>query len=350
MATPDSSAYEASTSTGARDHYRVGKSDVQWLEQQTRTLRATDHQSGGGVCVSSLLRLIDQVQPMLSATSTDLVEEQLRVAVADLYNLAGWACFDIGRASRARVYFAQALALAAHARHNGLTANVFYRLGRICLHHKDPAEALHYFQLGLRTTIGDNDQRAASILTVNQAWAHAAMGTDTAALRQLQERQELLARAESNQVPGWESFFTQIDLRATSGVVHTELARGVAARYAHIAIPALTEAIGGYGDDMARSRAFCFIALATSHLLVGDHAPGVHAGLQALSCAENLTSVRVRDRMHPLHQVARRNSAHTCVRELTVLLAKKISQTTQPPLATKSRDTRVHVGLKRWHA
>lgn len=328
MASPDSSDSEPRTSAGEWAHHRVGRPDVERLEQQTRVLRAVDHQAGGGSCLNDLLRLIDRVQPMLTALSTEIVQEQLRVAVADLYNLAGWACFDVGRSSLARVHFSQALALAAHARHNGLTANIFYRLGRICLHHEDPAEALRYFQLGLRTTTGAGGERAASILTVNQAWAHAAMGNDVAAVRLLQEGQELLAQAGSVQVPGWESFFTQIDLQAMTGVVHTELARGVATRHAHIAIPALTEAIGGYGNDMARSRTFCFIALAMSHLLVGDRAPGIQAGLKALACAENLTSTRVHDRMRLLHQVARRYSAHAGVRELAVRLAQKTADTT----------------------
>ncbi|TCO45924.1 tetratricopeptide repeat protein [Actinocrispum wychmicini] len=332
MTTTDSSDFLPRISAEEWAHHRVGRSDVERLEQQTRALRAVDYQSGGGSCLNDLLRLVDRVQPMLTALSTETTQEQLHVAVADLYNLTGWACFDVGRTSRARVHFAQALALAAHARHNGLTANIFYRLGRICLHHKDPAEASQYFQLGLRTTTEAGDERAASILTVNQAWAHAAMGHDVAALRLLQEGQELLARAGSGQVPGWESFFTQADFQAMTGVVHTELARCVAARHAHIAIPALTEAIGGYGNDMARSRTFCFIALAMSHLIVGDRAPGVHAGLKALACAENLTSTRVRDRMRPLHQVARRHSAHAGVRELVVRLAQKTGHTTTTSL------------------
>jgi hypothetical protein len=268
---------------------------------------------------------------MLTALSTEVAQEHLHVAVADLHNLAGWACFDTGRSSLARVHFAQALALAAHAHHNGLTANIFYRLGRISLHHRDPADALRYFQLGLRTTTRAGGERAASILTVNQAWAHAAMGKDTSAIRLLQEGQELLARTDPATVPGWERFFTQIDLQAMTGVVHTELAHGVAARHAHTAIPALTEAIGGYGNDMARSRTFCLIALATSHLLVGDHAPGVHAGLKALACAENLTSTRIRDRMRPLHQVARRHSAQARVRELAARLVQKTGPTTRTP-------------------
>jgi tetratricopeptide (TPR) repeat protein len=336
MATPDPSDVEPPTSTAEWARHRVGRSDVEWLEHQTSALRMVDRQSGGGSCLDDLLRLIDRVQPMLTTASTAVTQEQLHVALADLYNLAGWVCFDVGRSSRARVYFAQALALAAHARHNSLTANIFYRLGRICLHHRDPAEAMHYFQVGLRTTTGENGERAASILTVNQAWAQAAMGNDAAALRLLQEGQELLARAELAHVPGWESFFTQIDLQAMSGVIHTELARGVAARYAYIAIPSLTEAIDGYGDDMARSRAFCLIALATSHLLVGDRAPGIRAGLEALSCVEQLASARVHDRMRPLHQIARRSSANAGVRDLTVRLAQQIAHTAQVPVAGKN--------------
>ncbi len=328
VATQDSSDFEPRTSATEWDHHRVGNSDVERLEQQTRALRAADHQSGGGSCLNDLLRLVDQVQPMLTALSTEITQEQLHVAVADLHNLAGWVCFDIGRSSLARVHFAQALALAAHAHHNGLTANIFYRLGRICLHHEDPANALRYFQLGLRTTTGAGGECAASILTVNQAWAHAAMGNAVATLTSLQEGQELFAQADSARVPGWESFFTQVDLQAMTGVVHTELARSVAARHAHIAIPALTQAIGDYGNGMARSRTFCFIALATSHLIVGDRAAGVHAALKALAHAENLTSMRVRDRMRPLYLAARRHPAHAEVRELAVRLARKSNHRT----------------------
>ncbi|ALG06974.1 hypothetical protein AOZ06_08590 [Kibdelosporangium phytohabitans] len=286
-----------------------------------------DYRSGGGSCVSELLKLMDRVQPMLTAASTEVTREHVYVAVSDLYNLAGWVCFDIGRPSRARVYLTQALALAAHARHDGLTANIFYRLGRICLHHRDPAAALHHFQLGRRTTTGENGEREAAILTVNQAWAHACMGNHAAALRLLRDGEEFLARADPAAVPGWERFFNQNELQAMTGVVHTELARNNGARHAHIAIPALTEAIGGYSDDMARSRTFCHIALATSHLLAGDRAAGVQAGLKALSCTENLASSRVRDRLRPLHQIARRNAAHRCVRELAAQIATKMSRT-----------------------
>lgn len=35
---------------------------------------------------------------MLCALGTDVIQERPHVAVADLYNLAGWVCFDTGRA------------------------------------------------------------------------------------------------------------------------------------------------------------------------------------------------------------------------------------------------------------
>lgn len=50
-----------STSSGQRVRCRVGRSDVEWLEQQTVVLRAMDHESGGGACLKDLLRLIDRV-------------------------------------------------------------------------------------------------------------------------------------------------------------------------------------------------------------------------------------------------------------------------------------------------
>ncbi|SDP93437.1 hypothetical protein [Lentzea jiangxiensis] len=44
------------------------------------------------------------------------------MALGELHNLAGWACFDTGLADSTRVHFAQALVLTGWSRHNGLVA------------------------------------------------------------------------------------------------------------------------------------------------------------------------------------------------------------------------------------
>ncbi|HEV3360648.1 MAG TPA: hypothetical protein VG247_27865 [Pseudonocardiaceae bacterium] len=50
------------------------------------------------------------------------VRTALRVALADLHNLAGWTCFDSGRPGVAHTHFRAALDLAREAGHDALVA------------------------------------------------------------------------------------------------------------------------------------------------------------------------------------------------------------------------------------
>lgn len=283
--------------------------DAEDLENRTQDLRALDRQSGGGSCLDEVITLIHRVH---NAPPADIGQRRFDVAVADLHNLAGWACFDIGLTSRAEVYFSQALALAGRGHNDQLVADVLYRLGRIRLHGGRPAEALEYFDAGQVVAARRGCELASSILSMNQAWAYAALGAEDRAIALVSRSMELFAC----EGPGWSSFFTRSDLLAMSGTVHTELAHRVDPRHTRIAIPALTAAVDDYGDGMARSRTFSLILLAMCHLVEGDVERGVGIGFSALASAENLASVRVRERMCPLKTDAELHDSHSGAREL----------------------------------
>jgi hypothetical protein len=285
--------------------------DVEHLEARTKDLRALDHRFGGGSCLDDVVTLIHHIR---NAIPAEIGQQRFDVAIADLHNLAGWACFDIGLTSRAEVYFSQAIALAGRGHSDQLVADVFYRLGRIRLHHARPAEALEYFDAGQLVAAQPGCELAAGILSVNQAWAHAALGAEHRATELVSRGMELFALAGVG--PDWSSFFTRTDLRAMLGTVHTELAHRVDPRHTRIAIPALAAAADDYGDEMARSRTFSLILLAMCHLVDGDVERGVDIGFRALASAENLASARVRDRMRPLKADAELHDSHSGAREL----------------------------------
>lgn len=67
------------------------------------------------------------------------------------------------------------------------------------------------------------------------------------------------------------------------------------------------------GPDMMRSRTFEQIAIATSHLRLGNRELGLRIGRQALDAAANVRSIRTVDRLSPLRDAACR---HTTDREL----------------------------------
>ncbi|WP_157984532.1 tetratricopeptide repeat protein [Lentzea terrae] len=299
----------------------IGASDVARMESDTHALRALDYRHGGEACLDAVRLRVRECEETAEASATPVVRQRLHVALADLHNLAGWVCFDAGLAGSARGHFRHALVLAGRGRHSGLIANICYRLGRVCLHQGNLDDALGYFELGQRDVTRPGDEIGASILSMNAAWAHAKQGDEDMACVLLNRGKEHFAAAGDTPVPEWAKFFTENDLSALAGAVHTDLARTANPRHTRIAIPLLTRAIGGYGDAMARSRAFSHILLAINHLVEGNIDGAVDIGFRAMASTEDIGSARVRDRLRPLGLLARRHGSHAGARELSARIA-----------------------------
>ena len=197
-----------------------------------------------------------------------------------------------------------------------LISNIMYRIGRVYLHLKAPNDALKWFQLGQIAAQNSGSELAVAVLCGNEAWAYAMMNNPEQAKKLLVRSMDELARADPDDIPGWAKFYDQNDMHAMIGTIHTELsARDV--QHAALAIPALVEALAGYGDAMGRSRAFTLTALATNHLRQGDVDHGVRIGREALLLARGVQSTRVTDRLAPLEIAARARSSNSDARDLS---------------------------------
>lgn len=312
---------------GTRDRVRrIGMTDVHRIESATHRARTLDYRYGGGFGLQTALRELHGAVALLEAPATEQVRSRLYTAVADLHNLTGWIMFDIGQVTTAKTCFAQALRLAHAAGDTELLTNIHYRTGRIHLHHGDPARAVTHFQRG--TTFAGTNKHALAILAANQAWAHAVMGRTADSLRPLGNAIDAFTQTTQANTPPWAAFFDEIDLIAMAGTVYTALACRVDNGYTSFAIPALTTAVTGYSDAMARSRTFVLTALAVNHLIEGDRDEGAKVGTQAVQAAGRLASARVVDRMRPLGEEARR-TGHTDTRDI----AEHISQLTTSNVA-----------------
>lgn len=282
---------------------RIGLTDVERLEDTITLLRARDYRRGGGVCRHAVTAELAGARTLLAAQARSAVKSRLLVTIADLHNLAGWIFFDTGHPAAARRCFAEALDFAGAANHHALMANIHYRRGRVHLHHHQPVAASQEFHRGTAAAQRARSPLSAAILHANQAWAHAKTGARNAALSCLGEAADAFAAAEVSDAPSWAAFFGSTDLTAMAGTVHTELALTTDPGYTEFAIPALTEATGGYTDAMRRSRAICLAALAVDHLLAGDHQHAAKAAAKALDTARGVSSVRVAERMAPLRRL-----------------------------------------------
>ncbi|MGW5050841.1 helix-turn-helix domain-containing protein [Actinokineospora sp. NPDC004072] len=295
---------------------RIGITDVRQVEAATRALRSLDYQYGGGFCRDAVVAQLSWGQQMLTASSTEHVKRRLHVALADLHNLAGWTSFDIGLTDSARSHFGKALVLAKEGGSEPLVANILYRMGRVYLHKKAPDDALKMFQLGQIAAQESGSELAVAVICANQAWAYAMLGRKDQTMKLINRTRDEFSRANLAEADDWVKFFNETDVHAMIGTVHTVLASTVDPSHTKFAIPALSRAIDGYGEEMTRSKAFNLGALAVNHLLEGDVDHGAKIGRQAVELAESLKSKRVVDRLEPLREEALKRANNAEARDL----------------------------------
>ncbi|MEU4424194.1 helix-turn-helix domain-containing protein [Actinoplanes sp. NPDC024001] len=301
----------------------VGFSDVTQHEHIIGVLRALDYQYGGGACRDAVLAQTAYVRAILtSATIVGEAKLRLRLALADLQNLAGWTSFDVGLFSAGRRLFARALEEARECEDLSLAANVLYRLGRLHLHRAYIAEALKFFQLGQLVAQDADDPLTIAMLCANEAWAYALMGDRNKALSSLGRAQDEFTRPRTDHVPGWVSFFGTADLHALMGMVYGLLApTGQTDDPARAAITHLAGSLNLRADGMTRSRTFELTALASVYLDNDEIDLGAQAGNEAVDLAERMRSVRTIDRLTPLLAAAERHPRD----ERAVALAQRVA-------------------------
>ncbi len=284
---------------------RIGWSDVVQVEAITAGLRALDHQHGGGACREAVLAQAAWVSTLIAQEMPDDVRTRLHVALADLYNLAGWTSFDVGLSADARTHFAVALTHAQLGGEPSLTANILYRIGRIHLHDSMITEALRYFQLGQIAAHDSAQASCVSLLCANEAWAYGVLGNAEQAARSLARAHDELSRADSAESRPWMSFFGFTELTGLAGMMHLELAIGTASRGALTAAhERLTASIAAREGTRSRSCALDLAGLATAQLRAGNTAEGLALGNRAVDLAEQLWSIRVWQRFAPLARTA----------------------------------------------
>jgi tetratricopeptide (TPR) repeat protein len=300
----------------SRPRRTVTTADVEQLEKFARTWRGEDYRFGGGSCRDAILGYLNSHTTLLETPTTEPVRIALRVALADLHNLAGWTCFDSGQPGAAHTHFRTALSLAREAGHDALVANIHYRIGRVHLHHGALGNALAEFRLGEDAARKCGSLHAVALLIINQAWTSAEMGRADDAMALLDAGSSAFTRADRTDLPPWAVFFDDIDLGAMTGTVQATLARLVDTRYARSAIPALSDALAAYPNEMARSTTFCLISLATCHVLAGDADEANNVVSSVLEASRTLRSVRPRDRMRPLRAEADRRRGNAVLRHM----------------------------------
>ncbi|MEO3807503.1 helix-turn-helix transcriptional regulator [Sphaerisporangium sp. B11E5] len=301
--------------TGTPVPLRIGEAEVEQVETVTEALRALDYRYGGGACRDAVVAQLAWSQNLLRADCSEQVRHRLHRALADQHNLAGWTSFDTGLYDDACRHFTRALEQAKYAGDPSLAANVLYRLGRVHLHRHRIGDALRFFQLGQICAQDASCELTVALLCANEAWAYALLGDERLALKSIRRAEDEFARSDRPAAPAWVRFFGEADLDAAGGMCHAGLAD---AHERHLAPAAelLLRSVAGRDQDMARSKVFELIALATVRLRLGDIEGGLRDGHEAVTLTARVRSARALDRLSPLDKAAAALGTRTDAREL----------------------------------
>ncbi|WP_424533930.1 helix-turn-helix domain-containing protein [Sphaerisporangium viridialbum] len=293
----------------------IGDAEVEQVETVTQSLRALDYRYGGGVCRDAVVAQLAWSQHLLRATCTEQVGLRLHRALADQHNLAGWTSFDVGLYGAARRHLARALEQAKHAKDPSLAANILYRMGRVHLHLNRVEDALRFFQLGQICAQDASCELTVAMLCANEAWAYALLGDERLALKSISRARDEYARADRDAAPAWVRFFGDADIEAARGMTHASLARthpGHLSKAAEL----LSNSVRNRDQNMARSKVFELIGLATVQLRLGEVEEGLENGHEAVRLVAQIRSVRTIDRLDPLMDAAAERPHDSGAREL----------------------------------
>ncbi|WP_345651681.1 regulator [Streptomyces tremellae] len=286
---------------------RVSAGDIAALRSVGELFRSLDQRYGGGHARQALVRYLEhEAEPMLRGVYGENVGRRLFGAVADLTRLAGWTSYDIAAHGLAQRYFVQALRLSQAAADRVYGAYVLVTMSRQAVylsHGREAVQLTRVAQQGVGTTAPPVVQ---ALLQAAEARGHGVVGDAracTAAL--LRAERALEAARPGDDVPHWARSFDEGQLADEIGHCHRDLAQWrAAAQHAERALSLRPQ-------ELARSRLFCTVVLATARLGLGELDQACALGAEAAQAAAEMRSARaveyVRDferRLEPYRDTA----------------------------------------------
>jgi hypothetical protein len=307
---------------------RVGAADVAQVRAITGQLRVLDKRCGGGAVLDAGRGFAGWAQRMLGSRYHDATGRDLRLALADLHGLLGWAASDAGRRTEATRHMVRALALARDADEPGLVADVLSQMGRVHVHWRQPVEALRLSQLGFVADPAGRCPATTALLHVNQAWALALSGDARGVAEALARADHELSRANPATLPTWGASAVMLLESAYQGTrarVYCALAQHAEHRgYATTAAEQAQAALDAYDGTRAwRSTILDRISLATALLRAGERDAGLASGHEVVSQVGTLRSARAAERLAEVGRAAGRYAGHPDAHHLRTLIAAR---------------------------
>ncbi|MCA1220539.1 regulator [Streptomyces sp. 8L] len=286
---------------------RVTAGDIAALRSVGELFRSLDQRYGGGHARQALVRYLEhEAEPMLRGVYGESVGRRLFGAVADLTRLAGWTSYDIAAHGLAQRYFVQALRLSQAAGDRVYGSYVLVTMSRQAVylsHGREAVQLARVAQQGVGVTAPPVVQ---ALLQAAEARGHGVLGDARACTATLLRAERAMESARpGDDVPHWARFFDEAQLADEFGHCHRDLGQyRAAAQHAE-------RSLSLRPPELARSRLFCTVVLATARLGLGELDQACALGAEAAQAAAEMRSARaveyVRDferRLEPYRDAA----------------------------------------------
>jgi antitoxin component HigA of HigAB toxin-antitoxin module len=303
---------------------RIGAADIKQIRVSTHRLYKLDAQRGGGASLDAVTGYLQWASGLLRAGCSEDVGRQLRVALADVYMLAGTALLDSGRYRESNQHVMQGLVLARDVQDRELAASLLWQMGRVSLHREQVTDALRFFQFSRASAQAAGSHAELARLYANEAWAYALADQPELVAEALGRAEHEYGQVAAGQEPstfhGAAHYLGTYsdDMPGYVAAAHWMLARGddrSAARSADTAVDVTT---GILAADNLPGR---FLALsqtmhATALLRSGERERGLTAAHTAVDRVAAIRSVRAADRLRYLAEAAKAWPRHPAAIEL----------------------------------
>ncbi|MFD4144185.1 hypothetical protein [Streptomyces sp. NPDC058572] len=249
-----------------------------------------DDQHGGEALRPAVIGQLRYVVGLLKEKRPAPIQHGLFGVAAELARLTGWTLFDARQYNQARAYFTEALQFAKEIDDRQFMANVLACMSLQSTYQDKPGDALAFVNAAqdeARAAFGTTP-RVHSMLSLREAFAHAALGSKNATHEAIAEahRQFEQIRA-SDPDPAWVAYFNESKLIVDTGIAHGRLGEAATAE------PLIAVALHRANSANQRGRAFHSFWLARTQLSLGKLDQACHTATEALGAASSVASERV---------------------------------------------------------
>lgn len=258
-----------------------------------------DDEHGGETLRPAVVGQLRYVEGLLKDRRPMSLRHGLYGIAAELARLTGWTYFDARQYHQARAYFSEALQLAREINDHPFMANVLACMSLQATYQDKPADALALVSAAqdqARVTSGTTP-RVQAMLTMREAFAHAALGDKRATHTAISEAHGQFERiSPGDPDPAWVAYFDEPKLIVDTGIAHARLGEPT------IAEPLIADALEREGQANQRGRAFHAFWLARTQLQRGKVDQACHTATQALVPAAAVTSERVAGHLREFYE------------------------------------------------